>query len=243
MGRNKEKGRGKRQRPNGPPAPTPAAIANQTGRLLTEREAEWLDRLVVDPASFAAVEREVHDQARQQADLYVAGLLAKASEHPEMAHTSRKRLPRLKSRCARLKKKTPPGGAAFGGLGDHGDDAVRCAGGVAARDEASREVGSTRNWRPIGSARGPAPTCKPKWAAWSVSYRSSRRAPSWLDVAWNWTRKRFGESPVNWGLKCWRPAPVTCYGSVPGNCPRGTNSPTRGSRSGLMVAGFGWHCR
>ena len=40
--------------------------------------------------------------------------------------------------------------------------------------------------------------------------------------------KRFGESPVNWGLKCWRPAPVTCYGSVPGNCPRGTNSPTRG---------------
>ena len=45
MGRNKEKGRGKRQRPNGPPAPTPAAIADQTGRLLTEREAEWLDRL------------------------------------------------------------------------------------------------------------------------------------------------------------------------------------------------------
>ena len=36
-------------------------------------------------------------------------------------------------------------------------------------------MGSTRNWRPIGSARGPAPTCKPKWAAWSVSYRSSRR--------------------------------------------------------------------
>ena len=58
-------------------------------------------------------------------------------------------------------------------------------------------------------------------------------------MVWNWTRKRFGESPVNWGLKCWRPAPVTCYGSVPGNCPRGTNSPTRGSRSGLMVAGFG----
>ena len=52
---------------------------------MTEREAEWLDRLVVDPASFASVEREVHDQARRQADLYVAGLLAKASEHPEMA--------------------------------------------------------------------------------------------------------------------------------------------------------------
>jgi hypothetical protein len=30
------------------------------------------------------VEREVHEQARRQADLYVAGLLAKASESPEM---------------------------------------------------------------------------------------------------------------------------------------------------------------
>ena len=37
------------------------------------------------PASFAAVEREVHEQARRQADLYVAGLLAKASEQPETA--------------------------------------------------------------------------------------------------------------------------------------------------------------
>src|SRR5205814_506438 len=38
-----------------------------------------------DPASFAAVEREVHDQTRRQADLYVAGLLAQAGEQPEMA--------------------------------------------------------------------------------------------------------------------------------------------------------------
>jgi hypothetical protein len=29
------------------------------------------------------VELEVHEQARRQADLYVAGLLAKASEQPE----------------------------------------------------------------------------------------------------------------------------------------------------------------
>ena len=90
MGWNKAKGRGKRQRPNGPPESPPAAIADETGRLLTEREAEWLDRLVVDPASFAAVEREVHDQARQQADLYVAGLLAKASS-PTRPNTFTKR--------------------------------------------------------------------------------------------------------------------------------------------------------
>lgn len=85
MGRNKDKKRGKRQRPNGPSVLPPAVVADQTGQLLTELEAGWLDRLVHDPASFAAVEREVHDQARRQADLYVAGLLAKASESPEMA--------------------------------------------------------------------------------------------------------------------------------------------------------------
>ena len=84
--RGKDKDKGKRQRPNGPPVPLPAAVAEQTGRLLTDRESEWLERLVHDPASFAVVEREVHDQARRQADLYVAGLLAKASERPEMAH-------------------------------------------------------------------------------------------------------------------------------------------------------------
>src|SRR5436305_1566911 len=83
MGRNQRKRTAKRGRPNGPPAPSPAAVADQTGRLLAEREPEWLERLTTDPASFAAVEREVHEQARRQADLYVAGLLAKASEQPE----------------------------------------------------------------------------------------------------------------------------------------------------------------
>ena len=83
--KGKDQGKGKRQRPNGPAAALPAVVAEETGRLLAERESEWLERLVHDPASFAAVEREVHDQARQQADLYVAGLLAQASEHPEMA--------------------------------------------------------------------------------------------------------------------------------------------------------------
>ena len=77
-------GKGKRRRPRGRTAPAPADVAAQTGRVLAEREAEWLERLARDPASFAIVEREVHDQARQQADLYVAGLLAKASERPEM---------------------------------------------------------------------------------------------------------------------------------------------------------------
>ena len=75
----------KRRRPAGRVASSPSVVAEQTGRLLAEREHEWLKRLTTDPASFASVEREVHDQVRQQADLYVAGLLAKASERPEMA--------------------------------------------------------------------------------------------------------------------------------------------------------------
>lgn len=83
MGQNQQKRSAKRPRPNGPQAPSPAAVADQTGRLLAEREHEWLQRLTTDPASFASVEREVHEQARRQADLYVAGLPAKASEQPE----------------------------------------------------------------------------------------------------------------------------------------------------------------
>ena len=75
---------GKRRRPQGRKAPSPAEVAEQTGQVLAQREREWLERLATDPASFAAVEREVHDQARHQADLYVAGLLAKASARPEM---------------------------------------------------------------------------------------------------------------------------------------------------------------
>jgi hypothetical protein len=60
-------------------------VVDQTGRSLIEREKRWLERLRNDPASFAAIEREVHEQTRRQADLYVAGLLAKASECPETA--------------------------------------------------------------------------------------------------------------------------------------------------------------
>ena len=83
MGQKKRKE--KRRRPTGRVASSPSVVAEQTGRVLAEREHEWLKRLTTDPASFASVEREVHEQARRQADLYVAGLLAKASEQPETA--------------------------------------------------------------------------------------------------------------------------------------------------------------
>jgi hypothetical protein len=85
MARNKQKGkeRTKRERPAGRLAPSPADVAGQTGRILAEREQEWTERLTTDPASFAAVELEVHEQTRRQADLYVAGLLAKASKQAQ----------------------------------------------------------------------------------------------------------------------------------------------------------------
>ena len=83
--RERKKRKEKRRRPAGRVASSPAVVAEQTGRLLAEREHEWLKRLTTDPASFASVELEVHEQARRQADLYVAGLLAKASEQPETA--------------------------------------------------------------------------------------------------------------------------------------------------------------
>jgi hypothetical protein len=81
---------GKRRRPNGPTVPSPSEVVDQTGRALIERENGWLERLVNDPACLSAIEREVHEQARRQADLYVAGLLAKASECAGMArHVAR----------------------------------------------------------------------------------------------------------------------------------------------------------
>jgi hypothetical protein len=83
--RGRDPQKSKLRRPNGPPVPSPAAVVDQAGRVLREREPEWLERLVSDPASFAAIEREVHEHARRQADLYVAGLLAQASARPETA--------------------------------------------------------------------------------------------------------------------------------------------------------------
>src|SRR5450755_3363513 len=115
MARNKQKGRGKRQRPNGRPASSPAVVAEQTGRLLAEREREWLERLTTDPASFAAVELEVHEQARRQADLYVAGLLAKASEQPEMVQHVEKVIAEAEVPLRPVEKKDAPWWSAFWG--------------------------------------------------------------------------------------------------------------------------------
>jgi hypothetical protein len=115
MGRNKLKGRGKRQRPAGPRASSPAVVAEQTGRVLAAREREWLERLTTDAASFAAVELEVHEQARRQADLYVAGLLAKASEQPEMVQHVEKVIAEAEVPLRPVEKKGVPWWSGFWG--------------------------------------------------------------------------------------------------------------------------------
>jgi hypothetical protein len=109
----RKKRKEKPRRPAGRVADSPAVVAEQTGRLLAEREHEWLKRLTTDPASFARVELEVHEQARQQADLYVAGLLAKASEQPEMAPHIDKVIGEAEVPLRPVEKKDAPWWSAF----------------------------------------------------------------------------------------------------------------------------------
>ena len=88
--RSKWLGTSKRERKepnvNGRPARgQPRRPSWQTKRAVfwPTANSEWPERLTTDPASFAAVELEVHEQTRRQADLYVAGLLAKASKQAQ----------------------------------------------------------------------------------------------------------------------------------------------------------------
>ena len=49
----------------------------------------------------------------------------------------------------------------------------------------------------LSDQRGVQPQRPSRSGPWLASCRSSNAAPTWLDVAWNWTRKRCGESPAN----------------------------------------------
>ena len=92
MRARKRKGKGRRKagRPVGAAAPAPNRAAQEASRDMARRHEEWVERLAADPASFAAIELEVHARMRQHADVFVAGLLAQASERPEMAgHVAR----------------------------------------------------------------------------------------------------------------------------------------------------------
>jgi len=53
----------------------PAKLAQQVDTL----KRQWLDQLARDPASFARIEVEIHDQFRHLADQMTASLLAEAT--------------------------------------------------------------------------------------------------------------------------------------------------------------------
>lgn len=82
VGKRKRK---KSRRPMAKRALPPEQAAQAAAADLCRREEKWLARLAADPSTFAEVELEVHERARRHADQFVAGLLAKASERPEMA--------------------------------------------------------------------------------------------------------------------------------------------------------------
>ena len=223
MGRNKQKGRGKRQRPNGPSGtltsrrgrPDGTTVGRARGGVAGtpgDRSGELRRRGARSSRPSPAAGRSVRRRAVGQ------GQRAPRDGPP---HRQSDR-PRRRSRSARLKKKTPPGGPPSGGPGDHGDDAVLLASWAhrqGTRPRGKRALPGTgglsdqRGFQPQRPSRSGPP-------GRSVADRTGARA-SWLGGAWNWTRKRCGESPANWERRCWRPAPATCSGSVAGELPAG----------------------
>src|SRR5258708_30944413 len=83
------KTKGKTRRSNGPQVAPPAVVAEQTGRVLLEREQEWLERLGTHPARFAALARGGPDPTPRHAHLYLPGRLAPARERPATARHGR----------------------------------------------------------------------------------------------------------------------------------------------------------
>ena len=131
MGQNKQKGKGrrKRQRPAGPPAASPAVVAAPDRAFVGRVRRTRAGSNVLPPTRQASPlwNSRSHEQTRRQADLYVAGLLAKASEQAETARHIDDVINGAEAPLRPAEKKTPLGGAASGRTGGHGDDAVYCS--------------------------------------------------------------------------------------------------------------------
>ncbi len=67
------------QSKTGPLVPPPAEISVTLSRQIDDMKQRLLDRLNQDPASFAHIEVEIHDQFRRLADQTTASLLAEAT--------------------------------------------------------------------------------------------------------------------------------------------------------------------
>ena len=138
---------------------------------------------------------EVHDQARHQADLYVAGLLAKASERPEMAEhiagvTAAAEAPlrpvenKQRPLVVRL-----PGGLAITVM----TPVLLPARHAPARDEAARGAGCTPELAAYRISEGSSPNVQAAVGRQvALLPIEQARGEDWPGTGWSWTRRRCG---------------------------------------------------
>lgn len=86
------------------PTPSVSGAVEQVSSEIQAKRDEWLDTLVRDPGRLAEVEQEIHLTFGHLADQVVAGVLAEASERPEMQSHQKKRWIRLPGRFGRRKE-------------------------------------------------------------------------------------------------------------------------------------------
>jgi hypothetical protein len=74
----------------GPLVPSVSDVTTKLGQQVDAMKRQWLDRLARDPASFARIEVEIHDQFRQLGDQMTASLLAEATTSGDQAGPEKK---------------------------------------------------------------------------------------------------------------------------------------------------------
>ncbi len=78
------------QSKTGPRVPSPPDLTASLRTQLDSLSQQWVNRLAQDPARFADVEVEIHDQFRRLADQMTASVLAKATEPTDQAGPGKK---------------------------------------------------------------------------------------------------------------------------------------------------------
>ena len=81
----------RRDSQTGPAVPTPGKALELIHAHLTAQQALWAEQLVREPATFAALEPQIHLAFGQLADQLVASLLAHAAQQPPLADAAKKK--------------------------------------------------------------------------------------------------------------------------------------------------------
>ena len=128
--KSKDKDKGKRQRPDGPRVPLPAAVAEQTGRLLTSASRNGWNAWSMIQRALLSLNEKFTTKHGDKLICTLPGSWPRPASVRKWLPTSRPCWARPMYPSVRLKKKTPLDGPPFGGHGDHGDDAVRRSSGT-----------------------------------------------------------------------------------------------------------------